>query len=412
MAARNDHPGQKFAADHMTKYRYPVARIIPLIALMLAACASEKTYEPPQRWVIASDMLFSAGGYQLSANGQQTLNEYVPRLQKLHNAIIVVQGHTDNLPVGPELQRTGIDDNIDLSVGQADNVAAYLQSQGVSPNFMSVKGFGGTRPVASNDTPQGRAQNRRIEIVEVPTSLTGQSNIATGAILLGAGIGSAIGGGRGAAIGAAAGAALAGDPILASRLFAGPTQFPPHDFAAYGILAFKTRATADDTPRYEMMCNAYVAGLLHFTDVKAPLKRQMVTVWPIESDNQAIRINKMPRESLCPEAVRRYGLPTSLEAIGSARRSHMRFDDTGPYLLAWSPSETKGQPDALVLVSDLSDVTTLDQAKQLFFDWFSKIQENPELWRPGWDLAKLKILIRLWADKYGEKLLKVLGSKS
>jgi hypothetical protein len=201
-------------------------------------------------------------------------------------------------------------------------------------------------------------------------------------------------------------------PILASRLFAGPTQYPPNDFAAYGILAFKTRTTLADTQRYEMICSAYVAGLLHFTDVKWPLKQQMVTVWPIESDSQAMRINKMPRESLCSEAVRRYGLPTSLEAIESARRSGVRFGGAGPFLLAWSPSETKGQPDALVLVSDLSDVTTSEQAKQIFFDWFSKIQENPELWRPGWDIAKLKVLIRLWADKYGEKLLKVVGVKS
>jgi hypothetical protein len=369
---------------------------------MLAACVSEKTFEPAQRWVIASDMLFSAGGYQLSANGKQTLNEYVPRLQNLRNAIIVVYGYTDNLPVGPELQWTGIDNNIDLSVGQADNVAAYLQSQGVNPNIISVKGFGDTHPVASNDTPQGRAQNRRIEIVEEPFLIGAATGAALGAI---SGRDS-----RGALIGAAAG--LVTISILASRLFAGPAQYPPNDFAAYGILAFKTRATPDDTPRYEMICNAYVAGLLHFTDIKVPLKQQMVTVWPIESDSQATRINKMPRESLCPEAVRRYGLPTSLEAIESARRSNVQFNDTGPFLLAWSPSETKGQPGALVLVSDLSDVTTSEQAKQIFFDWFSKIQENPELWRPGWDIAKLKVLIRLWADKYGEKLLKVVGVKS
>jgi len=172
----------------MTKYPERMARITPLIALMLAACVSEKTYEQPtqpeQRWVIASDMLFSAGGYQLSDNGKQALNQYVPRLQTLQNGIIVVYGYTDNLPVGPELQRTGIHDNVDLSVGQADNVAAYLQSQGVNPNIISisVKGFGDTHPVASNDTPQGRAQNRRIEIVEKP-------------FFLGALVGAALGGG-------------------------------------------------------------------------------------------------------------------------------------------------------------------------------------------------------------------------
>jgi chemotaxis protein MotB len=42
---------------------------------------------------------------------------------------------------------------------------SYLTSQGVDPNIISAKGFGDTHPVASNDTPQGRVQNRRIEIV-------------------------------------------------------------------------------------------------------------------------------------------------------------------------------------------------------------------------------------------------------
>ena len=44
-------------------------------------------------------------------------------------------------------------------------MVAYFTAQGVNPNIISAKGFGDTHPVASNDTPQGRAQNRRIEIV-------------------------------------------------------------------------------------------------------------------------------------------------------------------------------------------------------------------------------------------------------
>ena len=117
-----------------------------------------------QKWVVAGDMLFPEGGYQLSASGEQALNQFVPRLQNLQNAKAVVYGYTDNERVGPQLQRAGITNNIDLSSRRADNVVAYLQSQGVNPNIISAKGFGDTHPVASNDTPQGRAQNRRIEI--------------------------------------------------------------------------------------------------------------------------------------------------------------------------------------------------------------------------------------------------------
>jgi chemotaxis protein MotB len=110
-------------------------------------------------------MLFPEGGYQLSTNGKQALNQYVPQLQNLQNAKVVVYGYTDNKPVGPGLQRAGIANNIDLSSRRADNVVAYFTSQGVNPDLISAKGFGDTHPVASNDTTEGRAKNRRIEIV-------------------------------------------------------------------------------------------------------------------------------------------------------------------------------------------------------------------------------------------------------
>jgi chemotaxis protein MotB len=165
------------------------ARVIPLTTLMLGACVSQSAYEQQgqqlqaaraqaateqsqiakmqqeQKWVVAGDVLFPEGGYQLGANGKQALNQYVPKLQGLQNAKVVVYGYTDNLPVGPPLQRAGVANNIDLSSRRADNVVAYLTSQGVNPNIISAKGFGDTHPVASNDTAQGRAQNRRIEIV-------------------------------------------------------------------------------------------------------------------------------------------------------------------------------------------------------------------------------------------------------
>ena len=165
------------------------ARVVPLTTLLLGACVSQSAYEKQgaelqqaraqasaeqsqiakmqqeQKWVVAGDMLFPEGGYQLTANGKQALSQYVPRMQALQNAKVVVYGYTDNLSVGPALQRAGIANNIDLSSRRADNVVAYLQSQGVNPNILSAKGFGDTHAVASNDTRDGRAQDRRIEIV-------------------------------------------------------------------------------------------------------------------------------------------------------------------------------------------------------------------------------------------------------
>ena len=165
------------------------AWVIPLTALMLASCVSQSAYEKQgaelqqaraqsaaeqsqiakmqqeQKWVVAGDVLFPEGGYQLTPSGKQELNQYVPRLQALQNAKVVVYGYTDNLPVGPQLQRTGIANNVDLSSKRADTVVAYFRSQGVNPNILSAKGFGDTHAVAPNDTRDNRAKNRRIEIV-------------------------------------------------------------------------------------------------------------------------------------------------------------------------------------------------------------------------------------------------------
>ena len=151
-------------------------------ALILSACVSQSQYDTAvaenqqlkaqlaglqaqQKYVEAADLLFPSGGFQLTPAGQAELaNNIVPKLKGLQNAKIVVYGYTDNTPVGPELQRQGIPDNLVLSTRRAATVANFLISQGISPNIVSAKGVGDTRPVAPNDTPQGRAQNRRIEI--------------------------------------------------------------------------------------------------------------------------------------------------------------------------------------------------------------------------------------------------------
>ena len=166
-----------------------VARIVPLTALMLGACVSQSAYDQvqaqnqqlqaqnqqlqaqlaqsraEQKFVEAGDMLFPEGGFQLSQAGQAELaNNIVPKLQGLQNAKVVVYGYTDNTPVGAALQRQGVPDNLVLSTRRAATVVTFLVSQGVNPNVISAKGFGETHPEASNDTPQGRATNRRIEI--------------------------------------------------------------------------------------------------------------------------------------------------------------------------------------------------------------------------------------------------------
>jgi chemotaxis protein MotB len=166
-----------------TRNRTAAAVAIPFAALTLSACVSQQQYDAmvaqnnqlkaqiaalqaEQKFVEAGDLLFPSGGYQLSPAGQAELaNNIVPKLKGLQNVKLVVYGYTDNTPVGPELQRQGIPDNLVLSTRRAAAVATFLVQQGIDPNIISAKGFGDTRPVAPNNTPQGQAQNRRIEIV-------------------------------------------------------------------------------------------------------------------------------------------------------------------------------------------------------------------------------------------------------
>jgi outer membrane protein OmpA-like peptidoglycan-associated protein len=91
--------------------------------------------------------------YPILNNVAETLNEY-------NQTVIEVAGHTDS--VGDAAY------NQQLSVQRANAVAGYLSSRGVTQQRMIVTGAGETRPIASNDTEAGRAQNRRVEITIVP----------------------------------------------------------------------------------------------------------------------------------------------------------------------------------------------------------------------------------------------------
>jgi hypothetical protein len=193
--------------------------------------------------------------------------------------------------------------------------------------------------------------------------------------------------------------------IQPTRMAAGPGQYPPKRFRAYGIVAFKSRLTSANKDRYNLICEAYVSAISYYGDVKAPLSDQMVTVWPVESVAWADKINAERREKVCADAVPHYDLTTALDAIDSARKNGASLDGLGPFLLAWSPGAAKGEPDSLVLVADMSDVINDEQSHQLLDMWVQDIQHDSSLWYPTWDPKKLNFKIRLWFDKWGTRLL-------
>ncbi len=104
-----------------------------------------------------STELFETGSSKLSGESKETLDAYAEYLEAHPNLKIHIEGHTDN--VGKDSF------NKWLSLKRADAVKAYLSSKGISKDRIKTIGYGSSRPVASNDTEEGRSQNRRTEIL-------------------------------------------------------------------------------------------------------------------------------------------------------------------------------------------------------------------------------------------------------
>jgi len=119
------------------------------------------------RITIRDKILFPEGGFNLDSKAKQVLAKMAPTLSGFKNTKVVVRGYTDNVSIGAGLRSQGITTNLDLSSKRADNVVDFLLTQGVDKNLISAQGMGDTNPVASNDTPDGKAQNRRIEVTLV-----------------------------------------------------------------------------------------------------------------------------------------------------------------------------------------------------------------------------------------------------
>jgi chemotaxis protein MotB len=113
---------------------------------------------------VNDQLLFPSGEWQMPLTAQQTISKMAPILAPMQETKIVVNGYTDNVPIGSGLMRKGITSNVVLSQKRADNVMQFMISQGVKPSLVSAQGFGDADPVASNDSEDGRAQNRRVEL--------------------------------------------------------------------------------------------------------------------------------------------------------------------------------------------------------------------------------------------------------
>lgn len=116
-------------------------------------------------------ILFDSGEAAVKPEGLEVLKRVGDILKKIADKQIRVEGHTDNVKIGPTLRKK-YPTNWELSTARATNVVRYLEDNaGIDPKLLSVAGHSKYRPVASNDTPEERAQNRRIEIVLLPLDI-------------------------------------------------------------------------------------------------------------------------------------------------------------------------------------------------------------------------------------------------
>jgi chemotaxis protein MotB len=116
------------------------------------------------KYTVDSDLLFSPGSWEMKKSGKQVIARLAAKLAPTQQNKLLVNGYTDNAPIGPELKKKGITSNEELSQKRAESVMEFLISQQVKPDLVSAHGYGDANPVAPNTTAKGRAKNRRVEL--------------------------------------------------------------------------------------------------------------------------------------------------------------------------------------------------------------------------------------------------------
>ncbi|MCF7824697.1 MAG: OmpA family protein [Candidatus Marinimicrobia bacterium] len=117
------------------------------------------------RVVLTNSILFASGSAKISDSGRQILDDIWDILVTVPNREILIEGHTDNVPISKKDVGT-YKTNWELSAVRSIAIVHYVsQHKGANPARLGAVGYGEFRPVASNDTEEGRMLNRRVEIV-------------------------------------------------------------------------------------------------------------------------------------------------------------------------------------------------------------------------------------------------------
>lgn len=202
--------------------------------------------------------------------------------------------------------------------------------------------------------------------------------------------------------------ALALRPV---RAYLRAADVPPPTVGAYGLVAFRAKPTSSTRARLLMACAAFTASLPRQQDLAGvvPTSEQMVTIWPLDEPDAP-----QAKNDDCDFLIDHYELFGGVSAIEDAGRQGATLDGEGPYLIGWSPSNARGVPDEVVLVVDLSAFESQDSFNSAFLFWQKKIVENPQLWRSGFTVERIRLALRDFVDRYGNDILsavKIFGPK-
>jgi Flagellar motor protein len=112
------------------------------------------------RLILQEKILFPSGSAELKPETYPILDKLYEILKDLPNPV-EVEGHTDSIPISTEK----FPSNWELSTARASSIVRYFIAKGINPERLKASGYADTKPIASNATPEGRAQNRRVEVV-------------------------------------------------------------------------------------------------------------------------------------------------------------------------------------------------------------------------------------------------------
>jgi hypothetical protein len=190
--------------------------------------------------------------------------------------------------------------------------------------------------------------------------------------------------------------------LVPVRAYLKSSEIPPSGIGAYGIVAFRAKPTSASRSRLLMTCAAFVASIPTQKSVPGSVRvsDEMLTIWPLDEP-----ASPSAARDDCNFAIDHYDLYGGDSAIADAERQGAKFGEDGPFLIGWSPANSRGAPDKLVLVVDMSRYDSQDSFNQAFQFWKKKIVEDPALWRGGFSIEALRLAVRDFADHYGDTIL-------